>query len=428
MTAQGGGGRRGLSTRAVHAGEAVERPAWRAAVVPIYQTAPWSFDSVAELEQAYAAERPGALYSRYGNPTVRAFEEKVAALEGADDAVAFASGMAAIATTLATLVRSGDRLLAAEELYGGTDGLLAWSAARQPEAAIERVPLARIVERLEAEAEGAAGGARTGAAAPLAAVFLETPSNPLLACCDLAAVAARCRRLGEAAGRPVPLVVDGTFAPPPVQQALRLGADLVVHSATKLLAGHGDVTAGVVAGAAEAIAAIRASMIVAGGCLDPHAAFLVSRGVKTLSLRLARQAENAERLARLAAAHPAVARVHWPGFDPVGRAQMASGGSMLALDLAGGAAAVATFADALAVARIVPSLGGVETGVSIPARTSHRALDAHTRRARGIGDGLVRLSCGIEDGEDLEEDVERALDAAAAAAGTGGGTAPGRRR
>lgn len=411
---QGGGGPRGLSTRAVHAGEAVPRPAWRAAVVPIYQTAPWTFDSVAELEQAYAGERVDALYSRYGNPTVRALEEKVAALEGADDAVAFASGMAAIATTLAALLRSGDRLLAAEELYGGTEGLLAWSAERQPEAAVERVPLAKLVERLEAEAERPAGGGRHGAA-PLAAVFLETPSNPLLACCDLAAVAAACRRLGESAGRRVALVVDGTFAPPPVQQALRLGADLVIHSATKLLAGHSDVTAGVVAGTGEAITAIRRAMIVNGGCLDPHAAFLVSRGAKTLALRLARQAENAERLARLAAAHPAVARVHWPGFDPVARAQMSSGGSMLALDLAGGAAAADAFVDALAVVRIIPSLGGVETGVSVPARTSHRGLDPETRRARGIGDGLVRLSCGIEDGEDLEEDVERALGAAAKA-------------
>lgn len=413
---EGGGGPRGPSTRAVHAGEAVPRPAWRAAVVPIYQTAPWTFDSVDELERAYAGERADALYSRYGNPTVRALEEKVAALEGADDAVAFASGMAAIAATLGTLLRSGDRLLAADELYGGTDGLLAWSAARQPEAAIERVPLGKIAERLEAEAAGIAGGGRRPAA-PLAAVFLETPSNPLLACCDLAAVAARCRRLGEASGRPVALVVDGTFAPAPVQQALALGADLVVHSATKLLAGHSDVTAGVVAGSAEAVAAIRRSMIVGGGCLDPHAAFLVARGAKTLSLRLARQAENAERLARLAAAHPAVARVCWPGFDPVARAQMTSGGSMLALDLAGGGPAAAAFVDALAVVRIIPSLGGVETGVSLPARTSHRGLDPDARRARGIGDGLVRLSCGIEDGEDLEEDVERALDAAAAASG-----------
>jgi cystathionine beta-lyase/cystathionine gamma-synthase len=412
-------GRGGPSTRAVHAGEAAAAPAWPAAAVPIYQTAPWSFGSVAELERAYAGEgaksegaageRIGALYSRYGNPTVRALEEKVAALEGAEDAVAFASGMAAISTTLATLVASGQRLLAADELYGGTDGWLAWAAERQPEAAVERVPLAGLAARLEAEAAEPGEPARP----PLAAVFLETPSNPLLACCDLAAVAAARRRLAEATGRAVTLVVDGTFAPPPVQQALALGADLVVHSATKLLSGHSDVTAGVVAGAAGPIAAVRRAMIVNGGCLDPHAAFLVARGVKTLALRVARQAENAERLARLAASHPAVARVHWPGDDPAGRRQMTSGGSMLALDLAGGAAAAAAFVDALEVVRIVPSLGGVETGVSIPARTSHRGLDPETRRARGIGDGLLRISCGIEDGADLEADVARGLAAAA---------------
>ncbi|HEX2163832.1 MAG TPA: PLP-dependent transferase, partial [Thermoanaerobaculia bacterium] len=195
--ADGGGGERGVdtagggpaaaagpSTRAVHAGEAVELPPWRAAAAPIFQTAPWSFDSLDELEAAYARPGVDALYSRYGNPTVGVLEAKVAALEGAPDAVAFASGMAAISTTLATLLASGDRLLAADELYGGTDGFLGWWAARQPEVTIERVPLAGLVARLDEEE--AAG--RDGAPGRLAAVYLETPSNPLLACCDLAAV------------------------------------------------------------------------------------------------------------------------------------------------------------------------------------------------------------------------------------------------
>jgi cystathionine beta-lyase/cystathionine gamma-synthase len=390
----------GPSTRAVHAGEAAAPPAWRPAAVPIYQTAPWTFASAGELEEAYARPGRDALYSRYGNPTVRAVEEKVAALEEADDAVAFASGMAAVSATLGTLLASGDRLIAAEEVYGGTDGFLAWLAERQPEVAVERVPVGRILAHLE----GAGGGP------DLAAVFLETPSNPLLACCDLAAVAAACRRAGERGGRHVALVVDGTFAPPPVQSAILLGADLVVHSATKFLAGHSDVTAGFAAGAGAMVEAIRHTMRTTGGCLDPHAAFLVGRGIKTLALRLARQADNADRLARLAASHPAVARVFYPGFDPVGRAQMSSGGAMLALDLAGGAAAADAFVGGLSLVRIIPSLGGVETGVTVPARTSHRFLAPEERRARGIGDGLVRLSCGIEDGEDLEEDLSRALD------------------
>ncbi|HUO86973.1 MAG TPA: PLP-dependent transferase [Thermoanaerobaculia bacterium] len=414
--------RRGLSTRAVHAGETSPPPPWLPVVAPIFQTAPWSFASVAELEAAYADERGTAIYSRQGNPTVRVLEEKIAALEGADDAVAFASGMAALATTLASVVPAGGRLLAADELYGGSEALLAWWAARQPGIVIERRPLANVVERLDAELASDPDASRDGA--PLAAVHLETPSNPLLACCDLAAVAERCRRLGRRSGRRVVLVVDGTFAPPPVQQALALGADLVIHSATKFLAGHSDVTAGVVAGGREDLAAIRHALTTTGGCLDPHAAFLVGRGVKTLSLRLARQVDNAERLASTAADHPAVVRLHWPGSDPIGRTQMTSGGSMLALELAGGAAAVVAFADAVGLMRIIPSLGGVESGISIPALTSHRGLDAEARRSRGIGDGLLRISCGIEDGDDLVEDLARGLDAARRA-GSGDGAAAG---
>jgi len=399
---RGGGAERGPSTRAVHAGEAAAPPSRRPAAVPIYQTAPWSFATAGELVEAFAGPGREALYSRYANPTVRVLEEKVAALEGAGDAVAFASGMGAISTTLATLLASGDRLLASADLYGGTDGWLRWLGERQPEVAVDREPLASLLDRLEAEAETARGD--------LAAVHLETPSNPLLACCDLRRAAELCRRLGERSGRRPRLVVDGTMASPAVQLPLALGADLVIHSATKFLAGHSDVTAGVVAGDAETCEAIRRAMIVGGASLDPHAAFLVARGVKTLALRLDRQSANAARLAALAAAHPAVERVHYPGRDPVGRAQMSSGGAMLAIALAGGAPAAHALLDAFELIRIIPSLGGVETGAVLPAATSHRGLTPEARAARGITDGLVRLSCGIEDPEDLEADLRRALD------------------
>ncbi|HEX2252710.1 MAG TPA: PLP-dependent transferase [Thermoanaerobaculia bacterium] len=402
-----GDGLRGPSTRAVHAGEHRPPPPRRTTAVPIYQTAPFTFDSTAELTAAFSAPGRAALYSRYENPTVRSLEEKVAALEGAEDAVAFASGMGAIAATLGTLLASGDRLLAAADLYGGTDGWLGWLAAHHPEVAVERAPAGELPARLEALAARTGGGGDEGAAP--AVVYVETPSNPLLVCCDLPRLAAACRRLGERRGRPVRLVVDGTFAPPPVQQALALGADVVIHSATKFLAGHSDVTAGLAAGDAATLEALRRTMIVTGACLDPHAAFLVARGIKTLALRMARQADNAERLARLLAAHPAVARVHWPGFDPVGRAQMASGGAMLAFELAGGAPAARVLVDALSVFHIIPSLGGVESGVVLPAETSHRGLTPAQRAERGIADGLVRVSCGIEDGDDLAADVAAAL-------------------
>lgn len=406
---------RGLSTRAVHAGEEDDTPPGRRpAAVPVVHTAPWVFDDSAALEDAFGA-LPGdrrALYSRYENPTVRSLERKVAALEGAEDTVAFASGMAAISTTLGALLAAGDRLLAAADLYGGTDGWLRRLADGRPEITVGRPPLTEIAARLETEAGG-------DGASDLAAVFLETPSNPLLACCDLAAVAAACRRIGQRRGRRPWLIVDGTLASPAVQQPLAHGADLVVHSATKFLAGHSDVTAGVVAGGAGLVERIRAEAIAAGPCLDPHAAFLVHRGVKTLALRLRRQSDNAARLARLLTAHSTVTRVHYPGlvpqgvFDPVAAGQMDDGGPMLAFELAGGLPAARRLVDALEVFHIIPSLGGVESGVVLPAMTSHRNLSAEERRRRGIAEGLVRVSCGIEDGEDLEADLGRALDGVA---------------
>lgn len=385
----------GVGTRAVHAGERQEVPR-RPAAVPIYQTAPYLFEDAGELARAFAGGDLTALYSRYANPSVRVVEEKLAALEGAEDAVAFASGMGAIAATLGALLASGDRLLAAADLYGGTHSWLTWLGERHPEVAVDRVPLAELVDALAA-----------GVPAATRVVYLETPSNPLLACADLRRVA----ELAHAGGLTV--VVDGTMASPAVQTPLALGADLVIHSATKFLAGHSDVTAGVVAGARAITAEIRRAMMWGGACLDAHAAFLVARGMKTLELRLERQSSNAARLARFLRDHPKAANVHYPGFDPIGRRQMKSGGAMLAFDVAGGdgARAAAIFLDRLEVFQIIPSLGGVESGVMLPAVTSHRQLTPAERAAQGIHDGTVRVSCGIEDGDDLEADLTQALDA-----------------
>jgi len=381
----------GPGTRAVHAGERQEVPR-RPAAIPIYQTAPYLFRDADELATAFASGDLTALYSRYANPTVRVVEEKLAALEGAEDAVAFASGMGAIAATLGALLASGDRLLAAADLYGGTHSWLAWLGERHPEVAVDRVPLAALADTLAA-----------GVPPDTRVVYLESPSNPLLACADLRRVAG----LAHAAGARV--AVDSTMASPAVQNPLALGADLVIHSATKYLAGHSDVTAGIVAGDRATVAEIRRAMMWGGACLDPHAAFLVGRGMKTLTLRLERQAANAARLADFLRAHPKVSRVHYPGFDPVGRAQMRNGGAMLAFDLAGGGAAAAAFLGRLEVFQIIPSLGGVESGVMLPAVTSHRQLTPAQRAAQGIHDGTVRVSCGIEDGDDLEADLEQAL-------------------
>lgn len=387
--------RLGRSTRAVHAGERQEAPR-RPAVTPIYQTAPFLFDTADELHAAFGSDDVRGLYSRYANPNVRAVEEKVAALEGAEDAVAFASGMGALAATLATLLRSGDRLIAAADIYGGTHSWLAWLTDHNPSILVERIALVDMAARLESESAGGTSG--DGATV----VFVETPTNPLLTCCDLERVAAACRQ------RHWKLVVDNTFATPVLQNPLALGADLAVHSATKFLSGHSDVTAGVVAGDAATLGAIRHTQTVGGACLDPHAAFLVGRGMKTLTLRVERQSATAARLADRLREHSGVRRVHYPGFDPIAQRQMRSGGGMLSFELPS-AAAGARFLDRLELVQIIPSLGGVESGVMLPATTSHRQLSPAERQALGIGDGLVRLSCGIEDSDDLEADLLQAL-------------------
>jgi cystathionine beta-lyase/cystathionine gamma-synthase len=410
------GGGRGASTRAVHAGETQALPR-RPAVVPVYQTAPFLFTGAAELNDAFAGGDLTGLYSRYANPTVRAVEEKIAALEGGEDGVAFASGMAAITATLSALLRSGDRLLAAADLYGGTHAWLGWLADHHPEIVIERVPTRDLVAHLEQHAGAATAGSggsgqRTDAESArdrnrgISVVYFETPINPVLTCCDIA----RAARAGHAAGARV--VVDNTFASPVLQQPLALGADLVVHSATKFLGGHSDVTAGLVVGNRELLAPIREAMILGGGCLDPHAAFLVGRGMKTVALRVERQSENAARLVAALRDDPRVERVCYPGLDPIGIAQMRAGGGMFAFDLRGGGAAAARFVDALQVFQIYPSLGGVESGVLLPAATSHRQLTPDQRAAAGIAAGTVRVSCGIEDADDLLGDFRQALAAA----------------
>jgi cystathionine beta-lyase/cystathionine gamma-synthase len=408
------------ATRAVHAGEEPASPVTRRpAGSVVYHTAPFVFGSTEELDGAFAAGGREGVYSRFGNPTVRVAEEKLAALEGAEEAVAFASGLAAMSAAVSSCVASGDTIVASTDLYGGTAVQLDRLVRSHPEVAVEQVPLAGLEGRL------------TDASRPAPRlVILETPSNPLLACCDLAAVAAAARERGSL------LLVDNTFATPVLQTPLRLpgggGADLVVHSATKYLGGHSDATGGFVAGSAERMEPVKEAQMYGGACLDPHAAFLLARGMKTLALRVERQSENAARLAEFLARHPAVHGVRYPGNDPVARRQMRAGGGMLTFELAGAEQADSTrnggllkadstrnggllkaaarVVDRLRIFHIIPSLGGVESGVSIPALTSHRSLDPETRRALGIGDGMLRLSVGIEAEDDLRADLEQALE------------------
>lgn len=382
----------GAATAAVQAGEH-QPPPHAPAVTPIYQTAPFFFSSAAELTEGFNRPDLKGLYTRYGNPTVRVVEEKLAALEGGEDAVAFASGMAAISATLSTLLSEGDHLVAAADLYGGTSGWLSWLTERFPSITVEAVALDALAERLEAGVE-----TRTRA------IYLETPTNPLLRCCDLPRVAAACQAAD------IPLVVDNTFATPILQRPLEYGATFTVHSATKYLGGHSDVTAGLVAGSAEAIGALHRLQRLSGGCLDPHAAFLLARGMQTLAVRVERQSANAARLADLLRGHPAVERTYYPD-DEIARRQMASGGGMLSFDAAGGLAGAHRVLDHLRLFRLMASLGGVESSAVLAAATSHKMLTPAERAALGISDGLIRLSIGIEAGADLEADLTQALEA-----------------
>ncbi len=389
----------GLSTRAVHAGEGRD-PATGAATVPIYQTAPFGFPTARALEDAFLKPKEGEyIYSRMGNPTVRALERKVTALEGAEDAVAAASGMAAISTAMFTLLTPDTRLVAYRDLYGGTSGFFR-----------------RVLEPWGVEVVWVEVGAETGDGAVLeealggsaSVLYLETPTNPTLKVVDIEAAA----RLGHGAGATV--VVDSTFATPILQSPLELGADLVVHSLTKYLGGHGDTTGGLVVGGAEAIKEVHSRLVDMGGVMDPLAAFLIMRGVKTVKVRLLQTTENALAIARHLEAHPRVRRVNYPGlqsspYHEVAVRQMRAFGGMLSFEVDADLEEVRRVVDSFRMIPIIPSLGSVETTLLLPAVSSHYKLSSAEREAMGIPDGLIRLSVGIEDINDILGDLDYGL-------------------
>jgi len=335
------------------------------------------------------------LYTRYANPTVRELEGALAAVEGAEAALALSSGMAAVTTAVASLVSTGDEVLGSASLYGGTVRLLTELLPRFGVAA-RLVPVPDLVQI------GRVAGERSRL------LIVESPTNPTLEVVDLAAVCA------EAHARGLVVIVDNTFATPLLQRPLTLGADIVVHSLTKALAGHSDLIGGALVGPRARVDLARATMKVLGGCLDPHAAFLVLRGMKTLHLRVLRQCENALLLARRLEGHPAVRRVLYPGLPShpghdVARRQMSAFGGVVTLVLAGGLPAAERFYDRLRLFARAASLGGVQSLASLPVHTSHYGLPEDKLREAGIDPGMVRLSLGVEDADDLIADVEGAL-------------------
>jgi cystathionine gamma-synthase/methionine-gamma-lyase len=381
-------------TRVVHEGEG--QPAEAApATTPLYDATTFVFDSAAQLEAYNDGRSRRYLYSRYDNPTVAAVERKVAVLEGAERALVFSSGMAATATTIMGLVGAGDEVVCTAAIYGGTLRLLTDLLPRFG-------VTARFVERPEAEAVAAAIGPRTRV------VWWESPINPTLRCVDIAALAGACR------ARQVISVVDNTFASPVNQRPLALGADLVMHSATKYLGGHHDVTAGALAGPDRLLAQVDGARRLLGTVLAPAAAHLLARSLKTLSLRVGRQNATAMAVAAFLERDARVSRVHYPGLashpdHAIARRQMSGFGGMISFDLGGSYQRAAALFDHLRVFQRAASLGGVESLCSLPVLTSQAGWTDEQLARSGVTRGLVRLSVGVEDPADLIADLDQAL-------------------
>lgn len=388
-------------TLAIHAGETEPRTEGSPVVPPVVQTATYHGGGPDDTGPL--------LYTRYGtNPNQLRVGRKVAALEGAEDGLALASGMAAISLSLLALTRHGDHLVSSSHLYGATRAFME-----------EELPR-RGVDVTFVDPEQPRSWRRS-LRPETRALYLELPTNPTLRLFDLRPVGLLARERG------IPLVVDATFATPVNLRPLQHGADVVVHSATKYLGGHSDLMAGVVCGPEAMVAEVRRLLHLYGPSLDPHAAWLLDRGLRTLGVRMARHNENATRLAAWLQAQPGVQSVLHPSLpdhpDHALAAELLEGpGGMLGLILDGGGPAADRFVGALQVAALAPSLGGVETLVSLPRRTSHRNLSLEAREAMGVPDGFVRISVGIEGVEDLMEDMARGL---MAARGSGGEAAQG---
>jgi methionine-gamma-lyase len=385
-------GEEGFSTRAIMP-EVRQVPA----SVPIYQTATWRFETSEEYADVLAFERPGHAYGRgYGNPTVEAFEAVMADLESTEAAYAFSSGMSAIHAVCLSLAGAGDRVVTSRELYGGSYALFAKVLPRYGLSVDEVDP-----HDLEA----------VRAALPGAALFyVETIANPLCTVADLEALAACCRDAG------VPSVIDSTFASPWLCNPASLGFEFVVHSVTKYIAGHGDVVAGVVCCSASNHDRVRGVAIEVGGAMQPFDAWLAIRGVQTLEVRMERQCRSALALAELLATQPGVVAVHYPGLASHPHHERASKlfrqgyfGGMLSVELSGGVAGAAAWCEALSTGWIGASLGGTHTLVTHPASTTHRQVESEDRAARGLADGLVRISAGLENTEDLLADFAQAF-------------------
>jgi cystathionine gamma-synthase len=385
---------RGLSTEALHGGETRPRPG-NAITTPIFQTATFVFRDTAELAAHHRHEAPREEYGRYGNPTTRVAEAKCAALDGAEAGLAFASGMAGLTTTLFSILSQGSHVILTDDCYRRTRQFCTGLLSRF---GVETSVVGTSIEELEA------------AVRPETRMLIsESPTNPYNRCVDLDLIADFGRR------HRLLTMIDSTFATPVNQRPIEHGIDLVLHSATKFLAGHNDVLGGVLVGREPLIDAIRDSQGVLGSVIDPHAAYLLIRGLKTLPIRVARQNQTALEIARWLEGHPRVNRVHYAGLEShpdheIARNQMSGFGAVISFEFDGPLEETSAVVDGVELFQIAPSLGGVESLIEQPALMSFFELASEDRLKVGIKDNLIRTSIGLEDPADLIADLARALD------------------
>lgn len=389
-----------LGTRVVRAARRLPAGAGEPLVPPLVQSVAFAHGSASEQDAVFANERPGYVYGRYGSPTTAALESVLAELDGADGAVCFATGMAAIhAYVTGRALAGGGRIVSQEDVYGATRAML------------ERLAREHGADVVFVDPTDSSAVVRALEERPTRVLYVESISNPLLRVTDIAALASLARAHGAA------LAVDATFASPALTRPRELGADVVIHSLTKYVNGHGDAMGGSVAGSAEVAAEMRERSIIDGGYLPPHEAWLILRGLRTLELRVRRQCEAALAVARHLASHPKVGRVHYPGLPSHPQHELATrqfGGAYggvvsFALERETRDAAF-RFLDALELVASATTLGDLYSEILYPAMSSHRRLEPAERARLGITDGFVRLSCGIEDPADLIADLDQALE------------------
>jgi methionine-gamma-lyase len=385
----------GPHSKAIHGG--IDPTQHRGAVsVPIYQSSTFAFPSAEEGAARFAGTSPGPIYTRLGNPTVQALEECVAELEGGSGAIATATGMAAVSTVLLSMLRQGDHVVGTHPVYGPSRGLID-----------------KYFTRLGVDATFVAAADSAGLAAAIRPetrlVFVETPANPTLDLVDLAAAAAAAKRAG------IPLVVDNTFAGPHLQRPIELGADIVLHSMTKSLNGHSDVVAGIVVAADPARAKVlRETAVAFGLTIDPHQAWLVLRGIRTLGMRVERAQASAQEIAKWIEGRDDIAWIRYPGLAShpqyeLAKRQMAGPGSVMAFELKGGVEAGRALMNSVKLITLAVSLGGVESLIEHPASMTHKGVAAEEQLRQGITPGLVRLAVGCEDLADLLGDLTAAF-------------------